>query len=264
MKLDIVSDLHFEFFRSPSFAEYLPEHPSDTLLIAGDLVSGLPRIKQTLPEKFMTIWESFLASITDAYKDVYLVLGNHDYWGCDFVTAPTLAKARFKDTNVHVLQNDVVELNENTLLFGATMWTAITDPVNEGRAQWSMNDYRYTSYRNRNLLVKDTTADCVESFGNLADVVSKNSTKNIVVLTHHAPSERSHNKERYGDSLKFAYCNNFDHYIEEHPNIKLWVHGHDHDCHDYMIGNTRVFANAFGYHEEGDGADGFKVATVEI
>ena len=127
-----------------------------------------------------------------------------------------------------------------------------------------MNDYRYTSYRNRNLLVKDTTADCVESFGNLADVVSKNPTNDVIVITHHAPSERSHNKERYGDSLKFAYCNNFDHYIEEHPNIKLWVHGHDHDCHDYMIGETRVFANAFGYHEEGDGADGFKVATVEI
>ena len=264
MKLDIVSDLHFEFFRQDSFSEFLPETPSDTLLIAGDLVSGLPRYKQNIPERMLTVWESYIDSILDAYKDVYFVLGNHDYWGCDFTTAVSLAKARFKDTNLHVLQNDTVALDDNTLLFGATFWTAITDPMQEAKAQWSMNDYRYTSYRNRQLLVKDTTADCVESFGNLADVVSKNPTKDIIVITHHAPSERSHNKERYGDSLKFAYCNNFDHYIEEHPNIKLWVHGHDHDCHDYMIGATRVFANAFGYHEEGDGADGFKVATVEI
>lgn len=264
MRLDIVSDIHYEFFRQDSFADFLPESPSETLLVAGDLLYGFPRFRQLLAPDEVPTWNRFLDSITSAYKDVYFVMGNHDYWGCDFVTAVSLAKSRFVDTNFHVLQNDTVNLSDDVLLFGATMWTKITDPQDEAKAQWSMNDYRYTRYKNRPLMVSDVTADCVKSFGCLTEVVEANPDKQIVVLTHHAPSERSHNYERYGNSMKFAYCNNFDAFIEDHPNIKLWVHGHDHEFHDYVIGETRVFANPFGYHENGMGADGFKVATLEI
>ena len=31
---------------------------------------------------------------------------------------------------------------------------------------------------------------------------------------------------------------------------KLWIHGHTHDRCDYVIGDTRVIANPFGYPKE--------------
>lgn len=33
-------------------------------------------------------------------------------------------------------------------------------------------------------------------------------------------------------------------------NIPLWIHGHCHDPFDYMIGNTRIVCNPYGYMSE--------------
>ncbi|CAN7720800.1 hypothetical protein LJR009_002303 [Bosea sp. LjRoot9] len=32
---------------------------------------------------------------------------------------------------------------------------------------------------------------------------------------------------------------------------ELWIHGHDHGSHDYLVGRTRVFANQTGYPRNG-------------
>jgi hypothetical protein len=69
-----------------------------------------------------------------------------------------------------------------------------------------------------------------------------------VVMTHHSPGniERS----QYGQSiLNYAYFAELENLIGYHDRVDLWVHGHTHKCADYMINETRVVCNPYGYHE---------------
>ena len=44
-----------------------------------------------------------------------------------------------------------------------------------------------------------------------------------------------------------AYSSDLSEFIMDHPQIKLWTHGHTHDKFDYLVGNTRVVCNPRGY-----------------
>ena len=44
-----------------------------------------------------------------------------------------------------------------------------------------------------------------------------------------------------------AYASNLEEIMYNHPQIKLWVHGHIHDPVDYIINETRVVSNPRGY-----------------
>jgi hypothetical protein len=61
-----------------------------------------------------------------------------------------------------------------------------------------------------------------------------------------------------------GYMSRLDEFIMNHPNIRLWTHGHMHNPSDYLIDGTRVVCNPRGYvpYEAGNGFDpGF---TVEL
>jgi hypothetical protein len=53
-------------------------------------------------------------------------------------------------------------------------------------------------------------------------------------------------------------------FIMDHPQIKLWTHGHTHEEFDYMVGSTRIICNPRGYINYENKADSFKLKTVEI
>jgi hypothetical protein len=44
-----------------------------------------------------------------------------------------------------------------------------------------------------------------------------------------------------------GYHSRLSDFILDHPNIKVWCHGHMHNFTDYMVGDTRVLANPRGY-----------------
>ena len=45
-----------------------------------------------------------------------------------------------------------------------------------------------------------------------------------------------------------GYASELSDYILDHPQIKVWCHGHIHYAFDYMIGDTRIVCNPYGYH----------------
>jgi hypothetical protein len=61
-----------------------------------------------------------------------------------------------------------------------------------------------------------------------------------------------------------AYSSSLDEYIMDHPQIKLWTHGHTHEDFDYMLRSTRVVCNPRGYIKYEERADNFQLKTVEI
>ena len=70
----------------------------------------------------------------------------------------------------------------------------------------------------------------------------------IVVVGHHTPSYQSIMGRYVGDKLNGAYASDLTDFIETHPQIKLWTHGHIHNSADYMIGSTRILCNPRGYY----------------
>ena len=50
----------------------------------------------------------------------------------------------------------------------------------------------------------------------------------------------------------------------DHPQIKLWTHGHTHEDFDYMVGETRIVCNPRGYIRYEERADSFKLKYVDV
>jgi threonyl-tRNA synthetase len=89
--------------------------------------------------------------------------------------------------------------------------------------------------------------------------------RKIVVVGHHTPSPFSvHPKYAHDTLMNGAYSSALDEYIMDHPQIKLWTHGHTHENFDYLIGSTRIVCNPRGYINYEASADNFTLKTVEI
>jgi predicted phosphodiesterase len=87
----------------------------------------------------------------------------------------------------------------------------------------------------------------------------------FVVVGHHAPSKQStHPRYQHDTLMNGAYSSSLDEFILDHPQIKLWTHGHTHEDFDYMIGTTRVFCNPRGYINYESKADNWTLKSVEI
>jgi hypothetical protein len=61
-----------------------------------------------------------------------------------------------------------------------------------------------------------------------------------------------------------GYSSSLDDFILDHPQIKLWTHGHTHHVFDYMIGSCRVLCNPRGYDGYEDRADQWQLITVDV
>jgi len=87
----------------------------------------------------------------------------------------------------------------------------------------------------------------------------------FVVVGHHAPTKLS-THPRYANELIMngGYSSDLSEFILDHPQIKLWTHGHTHEEFDYLIGTTRIVCNPRGYINYEDRADNFKLKFVEV
>lgn len=245
MRLHVLSDLHLEF------ARFLPPKvEADVVVLAGDVHPGLLGLK----------W------IRDNYRDVPVVyvLGNHEFYAKNIPNLTVELKERAKDTNVFVLENDAVQIGDVTFL-GATLWTDLElyedfSSAQSGAAQ-EMTDYRRIRLAPRysRLKPRDTRKLHLESMAWMKNQVENQQGRKFVIVSHHAPSQRSVKPDKLKHQMNPAYVSNLDRFVES-SKARLWVHGHIHHCSDYRIGETRVLANPRGYPDEPDA--GFNPALV--
>jgi len=103
------------------------------------------------------------------------------------------------------------------------------------------------------MLPSDTYDIFVSTRGKILDFLEANPDKKVVMMTHHAPSFKSkHPRYEDSDRLNHAYYSALDMLIMNNPQIKVWVHGHTHESHDYQIGETRIICNPRGYSMNGN------------
>ena len=104
-----------------------------------------------------------------------------------------------------------------------------------------------------------------ETLGYIQSVIEGKFDQKFVVVGHHAPSRIStHPRYEHDTLMNGAYSSSIDEYIMDHPQIKLWTHGHTHEDFDYMLGSTRIVCNPRGYINYEGRADSFELKFVEV
>ncbi len=240
MKLAIFSDLHLEF------APFVPpETDADVIILAGDVHirrNGVGWARDAFPQ-----------------RPVLYVPGNHEYYGEAIPRHTGKLKALAGETAVQVLESDSIEIG-GVLFLGTTLWTdfrLLGDPRLAGyHATQELTDYRRIriSPAFRKLRSIDTANLHLRSRNWLSRELARAVGKQVVVVTHHAPSARSLPLNHEADILNAAYASHMDDFVAE-SNAALWVHGHVHRRQDYWIGDTRVVCNPRGYPTESTGFD---------
>jgi len=238
MKIRLLSDLHLEFQVLP-----IRQGGEDVVVLAGDIGVGISGIE----------W----ARKTFSCPVIY-VAGNHEFYGQHFDDLIPELRAAAAGSNVRFLENDAV-LVDGVRFIGASLWTDYeldcTPSYSMGFAQEVMSDFKVILDGPQEALVKLTPERTVERFHDslaaITQLVEQPFSGKTVVVTHHLPSPACVDPRFKGDKCNAAFASNLDAFIEQHPQIGYWMHGHTHACVDVMVGATRLLCNPGGYPHGG-------------
>ena len=270
MKLQILSDLHLDINRNYPFS--LPD--SDTFtIIAGD-ISGYTN------ESIKWLHENV--------KNGVFVEGNHIGYSNkkhSIQYYQTILEKEFPiDASLSYLYDNYKVIGDYVFvggilftdykLYGEGMYF-----YNKQVAVMSLNDFTYNWYNQANdrptdeqdhyPIIKKVSPSNYESMFYKTKRAIENACemfpdKKIIVVTHHAPSAHSIDIVYETDKANASYASNLENFILDHPNIKLWCHGHIHSSSDYMIGDCRVICNPRGYTRYRENKDFNSRFIVEI
>ncbi len=275
MKIKLVSDLHLEFSDinikndegcevlilggDIMVAEDLHDHPepnntADQMAIANG--TGLGR-RQMTAQRF----RDFLKRCSFQFPHVIYIAGNHEFYHGKWVKGiQYLRDECAKFPNVHFLERDCFDLEDVTFV-GGTLWTNMNkgDPLTLHAVRDMMNDFRIIKNDEKgytNLKPMDTTIRHRETLEYIKHVITERPDRKFVVVGHHSPSHQSvHPQYAHESIMNGAYHSDLSEFILDHPQIKLWTHGHTHHPFDYMIGETRIVCNPRGYENDGYSED---------
>lgn len=281
MKIYLTSDIHLEFgdcfIKNEDdvdvlilggdimIAQDMHDHPASPHLVTGAMLETLGS-RQARAVRF----REFLDRASFQFPHVVYVAGNHEFYHGKWPVGIQYLRdecARFP--NVYFMENDSRKIDDVTFI-GATIWTDMNrgDPLTLHAVQGMMNDFRIirnSDHGFRSLKPADVAQAHRQSIGYIRTVVQERHDEKFVVVGHHAPT-RASIKPRYAADhlMNGAYSSDLSEFILDHPQIKLWTHGHTHDDFDYMVGTTRVVCNPRGYIGHEDRADTWKPKLIEL
>lgn len=268
MKISYCSDLHLEFRDYPS--TFIKDEGGDILILAGDiLVANYLREDRT--DKSARVVKQLVKKLKkdlfDKYDHILYVIGNHEHYNGIYPKTIQTIKDGLKfleiDNKLTMLEDDHIIIND-ILFIGSTLWTDFQKGndfsmymcekgMNDFHVIGSMDveDFNYFNRYDRKSITPQFVYDVHKRTLQYIDMITKlHSSKECVMITHHAPTYKSLNTKHSGNSLDGAYASDLSEFIFDHPNIKYWIHGHCHMNTDYKVGDCRILSNQRGYPGE--------------
>jgi predicted phosphodiesterase len=251
MRIQLLSDLHLE----TETLDLIPNPGAEVLVLAGDIDAT---------------WAA-LSRFEGWPVPVLFVPGNHEFDQRDVDQALQDLRARCEALGLHWLDRESVLLtgDDGRLIrfLGTTRWSDF-DLLGTSHREKAMRAGHYFTRVQQSLRYgKGFDVEAIREAG-LADrawlevMLSEGSVSQAqatVVVTHFAPSIRSADP-RFGRQPGTAsFCNADDDLIER---ADLWLHGHLHCRHDYVVPRlgrspARVVCHARGLARKGE-ADGWR------
>lgn len=244
MKLLVISDLHIEFlpdgYRLPPISADF-----DVAVLAGDIYRPLKRSLE------------WIARERDGGafhgRPVVFVPGNHEFYKSHIARQTPEAEQLAMALGISLLAPGSVTIG-NVRFVGATLWTdySLNGDARFAKitAQADLNDHRLIRFSEGGKSTRFTPSHAGmlhrRDLAFIVDRISEPHEGPTVVATHHAPHPGSVAARYAGQSLTAAFASDLSDVILKHQ-PELWIHGHDHGSHDYMVGRTRILANQAGY-----------------
>jgi predicted phosphodiesterase len=273
MKIKLVSDLHLEF----SDININNDENCDVLILGGDIMvaadlhehphfdfnpyshgafADLSRKQQRVAR-----FRDFFKRCSFQFPHVIYIMGNHEFYhGRFYDSIEHMREECAKFPNIYMLENDTKVIDDVTFI-GATLWTDMNkgDPLTMHAIEGMMNDFRIIRNDKRNfaaMSARDVAGRHARTLQYFRSVLAEQHDKKFVVVGHHSPSFQSvHDTYKDETLMNGGYHSDLSEFILDHPQIKLWTHGHTHHPFDYMIGETRVVCNPRGYENDGYSED---------
>lgn len=230
MKIQVLSDLHFEF------ADYTfkIDDTIDILILAGDI----SHIKDT---------EKILHNLSTKYSKLKIIkiLGNHEYYD-ETINQTRKIASNINIPNIHILDNATITLN-GIIFIGSTLWSEIKEYESIQYA----NDYnRIYTTSGKLLTPTDTITEFRKNKQYIEEQLEKYKHNKTILITHHLPSYKSIDQKYASSNINSAYASNMDDIILKYKPL-LCIHGHTHSSVDYYLGSTRIICNPRGYNIQG-------------
>lgn len=261
MRVDVCSDLHLEF-------SDLVLPGGDVLIISGDACEARYLKKSDYspdsahfsfedPRKKTGRYYRFFEEECAKYRKTILVMGNHEHYGSRFDKTYDQMRNNLP-SHVQLMEQETAEI-DGVLFVAATLWTDCNqgDGLTMYHLKSSMSDYRMITVKNGDIYHKLTPARTMEEHLRTKQYIKQVLVNNqeretplpVIVVTHHAPSKLSIKPQYENDTLmNGGYSSDLSELMLDHPEIRVWTHGHTHDEFKYQIGETTVLCNPRGYY----------------
>lgn len=238
MKIQLVSDLHLEFFNTEQIVKLVDKlslkSNADVLILAGDICSLNPKSRGN--------FSTFINLIEDRYPGIIYILGNHEYYGTSRQEIYELRHRISKyHNNLHLLENKSLVIGDSNsndsssiTFYGTTLW--FEETVEANLKKYSLNDYHQ---------IKDFTPDiwCRKAISYIKQIPNDSSKK--VLITHHVPHSRFISPKYIGNELNCFYLNEIGKYLDK---FDLVVFGHSHESVNCQFSErTLAISNPRGY-----------------
>jgi predicted phosphohydrolase len=234
MRIQLASDLHLELLerRWPLERLVAPVRQADILVLAGDIHRGVRAIEL----------------FSDWPVPVLYLAGNHEYYGHLWEQLRIDLRRRARNTVVHFLDNDVVEIGAVRFL-GSTLWadyrvTGHSQADAMEAAEHAVLDHQQILTRSGPWRAAQALDDHLQCRQWLRGELERGYDGRTVVITHHAPHPASIHPRFAGNPVNGAFVSDLTDLVGQ---ADVWLHGHVHDSFDYRVGPCRVVSNPRGY-----------------
>ncbi|KAG6039841.1 hypothetical protein E4U41_002019 [Claviceps citrina] len=240
-QVQLLSDLHLEI--GQQYSSYTFPVSAPYLLLGGDIGRLID----------YDGYRQFLEAQVSRYKKVFLVLGNHEFYGIDYQSgldeARRLAKEpSLADTLILLHKTRWDDADSALTIMGCTLWSAIPEEVSS-LIESKISDFRMIggwTAQKHNEIHAEEAAWLREQIAE-ANQEQSAPTRQILVATHHAPCREGTSRPEYTKNpWSPAFATDL---LGQRgwAGVKVWAYGHTHYSTDFVRKNIRVVANQRGY-----------------
>ncbi|KAI9848714.1 MAG: hypothetical protein M1837_006801 [Sclerophora amabilis] len=238
-----MSDLHLEV--GQQYAAFQISPRASYLILAGDI----GRLADYTP------YRDFLRSQCDQFTQVYLILGNHEFFGVSRREGLRLAQALQDEPGLKgklfVLNRKRVDMEGSITILGCTLQSFVPQEARETVRQ-KINDFRRIEDWTVADHVAEHTLDVAWLKGEIKAIrgdENEHQRRIVVVVTHHAPSTRGTSKPTdennpWSSAFGTDLLGQVDGCLDD---VQWWVFGHTHYSTEFSRGGIKLVSNQRGY-----------------
>ncbi|KAL9134487.1 MAG: hypothetical protein Q9175_004333 [Cornicularia normoerica] len=237
-----MSDLHLEV--GQQYADFDIPAVAPYLILAGDI----GRLKDYQP------YLQFLRRHCNRFVKVFVVLGNHEFFGICHAEGLRLARCLEKEPGcngrLHIMIRTRVDLDPSLgiAILGCTLQSRIPSDA-KAVVQMKVNDFKHID----NWTINDHNSEHQQDVEWLQREIQRirsedyQPRRSILVITHHAPTtQEASNPSDLANPWNCAFSTDLlgDKALAD---VQLWVFGHTHFTTEFKRGQVRLVSNQRGY-----------------